>query len=471
MVSKWIKLLSRQEVDLVTISTVDFAFYKAFFKILKKRKEVFFTSFYKKNFTHYLCLIDDIPKAGEYLFKKYFDSKKKIKKLCEEGQNLFKKTQKFTFIWKKKLNKNSSFKLFLKAFIDFEKDFKKVCYFYTATSWLAIEFWQEQFDKMLNLLIKKEKLENEKERIILSAYQPWKKTAILRLQEEISQKRPIKEIIKKYQFLRSWTAVWYKPIDKIWIKNLEIPAKRSFLKLYSQDSLLKLLKPNLKEKEMLELAPYLVFLKDWRDDLRREYVYLWSFLFDLIAAKFGIERNDLGYLTADELKNCLKKGKINKAKIEFRKENLCIITAEVPKLKIKVIDKEIPQRYKRIIETIEKIKIQKSFRGLIAYPGKVQGKVRVIKTFHDLKKVGEGEILVAITTHPNFLPAMKKAAAFVTNEGGIACHAAIVARELKKPCIVGTKIATKVLKDGDLVEVDANKGVITIVKKIKENNL
>lgn len=59
---------------------------------------------------------------------------------------------------------------------------------------------------------------------------------------------------------------------------------------------------------------------------------------------------------------------------------------------------------------------------------------------------------------------MKKAAAFVTDEGGMLCHAAIVARELKKPCIIGTKFATQILRDGDLVEVDANRGIITILK-------
>ena len=63
-------------------------------------------------------------------------------------------------------------------------------------------------------------------------------------------------------------------------------------------------------------------------------------------------------------------------------------------------------------------------------------------------------------TRPEFLPLMKKAAAFITDEGGIASHAAIVARELRLPCIVGTKIATKTFKDGDIIEVDANKGII-----------
>jgi len=61
---------------------------------------------------------------------------------------------------------------------------------------------------------------------------------------------------------------------------------------------------------------------------------------------------------------------------------------------------------------------------------------------------------------------MKKAAAFVTDEGGITCHAAIVARELKKPCIIGTKIATQALKDGDEVEVDADKGAVKLLKEL-----
>ena len=68
---------------------------------------------------------------------------------------------------------------------------------------------------------------------------------------------------------------------------------------------------------------------------------------------------------------------------------------------------------------------------------------------------------------PDYLSAMKKAVAFVTDEGGITCHAAIVARELNRPCIIGTKIATKVLKDGDEVEVDADNGVVKILKRVK----
>jgi pyruvate,water dikinase len=100
----------------------------------------------------------------------------------------------------------------------------------------------------------------------------------------------------------------------------------------------------------------------------------------------------------------------------------------------------------------------------MASPGIVKGVVKVCESVSDIDKVQTGEILVASMTRPEYLPAMQKAAAFITDEGGITCHAAIIAREMKKPCIIGTKKATKVLKDGDLVEVDSNKG---IVRKLK----
>lgn len=80
-------------------------------------------------------------------------------------------------------------------------------------------------------------------------------------------------------------------------------------------------------------------------------------------------------------------------------------------------------------------------------------------------KMKEGNILVAMATNPTFVPVMRKAGAIVTDMGGLTCHAAIVSREWGIPCVVGTKIATKVLKDGDLVEVDANKGIVKIIKK------
>jgi phosphoenolpyruvate synthase/pyruvate phosphate dikinase len=107
---------------------------------------------------------------------------------------------------------------------------------------------------------------------------------------------------------------------------------------------------------------------------------------------------------------------------------------------------------------------QQEIKGMPAFRGVAKGIVKKIVTKLDVNNFKKGQVLVAEMTQPDYVPIMKKAAAIVTDEGGITCHAAIVARELKVPCIIGTKIATKVLHDGDLVEVDANSGTVKIIK-------
>ena len=105
-------------------------------------------------------------------------------------------------------------------------------------------------------------------------------------------------------------------------------------------------------------------------------------------------------------------------------------------------------------------------KGFSTYKGLVRGKVYNFEARPKIKKnkFQKNFILVASMTHPKDILLIRKAKAIVTDEGGILSHVAIISRELKIPCIIGTKIATKILKDGDLVEVDATKGII---KKIK----
>jgi pyruvate,water dikinase len=81
----------------------------------------------------------------------------------------------------------------------------------------------------------------------------------------------------------------------------------------------------------------------------------------------------------------------------------------------------------------------------------------------EVEVMHDGDVLVSGTTGPEMILACQKAGAIITDEGGVMSHAAIVARELKKPCIIGTQYATKVLQDGDLVEVDADAGVVRIL--------
>ena len=129
---------------------------------------------------------------------------------------------------------------------------------------------------------------------------------------------------------------------------------------------------------------------------------------------------------------------------------------------------------KSFIENKYKIKLEelkynnvKEIKGQIAFKGLAKGIVKIVYGAKQMDKVESGDVIISSMTLPDFLPAINKAAAIVTDEGGITCHAAIVARELKKPCIIGTKIATKVLKGGDLVEVDAERGIVRILEKKK----
>ncbi len=99
-------------------------------------------------------------------------------------------------------------------------------------------------------------------------------------------------------------------------------------------------------------------------------------------------------------------------------------------------------------------------KGIGASPGIGIGRVKIILDPGEINKVEEGDILVTIMTNPDMVPAMRKASAIITDEGGYTCHAAIVSRELGIPAVVGTGNATKVLKDGMVVTVDGEKGVV-----------
>ncbi len=100
-------------------------------------------------------------------------------------------------------------------------------------------------------------------------------------------------------------------------------------------------------------------------------------------------------------------------------------------------------------------------RGLGAAPGFATGKVRVIRSHEDADRLLDGDVLVTHMTAPDWVPLMRRAAAIVTDSGGMTCHAAIVSRELGIPCVVGTVEATTALHDGDLVTVDAGSGIVT----------
>lgn len=108
----------------------------------------------------------------------------------------------------------------------------------------------------------------------------------------------------------------------------------------------------------------------------------------------------------------------------------------------------------------EDLEEKTEFSGSIAQKGIVQGVVRIVNDLKDVTEFNKGDILVSINTNPSLMPVLKDAGAIITDEGGIMCHASIISRELHIPCVIGTKIATKTLKNGDVVEVNADEGII-----------
>jgi len=114
--------------------------------------------------------------------------------------------------------------------------------------------------------------------------------------------------------------------------------------------------------------------------------------------------------------------------------------------------------------TVHKIHDVSTLKGATAFPGIVTGRVAMVKNPGAISVLPSGSVLVTGMTRPDYIHLFKSAAAVVTDAGGVLSHAAITARELKIPTVIGTEVATKVLHDGDLVEVDAIRGIVKILK-------
>lgn len=201
-------------------------------------------------------------------------------------------------------------------------------------------------------------------------------------------------------------------------------------------------------------------------DLRKEMQVRTSYSFHLLmletARRLNLDPEDLEWLWPDEFCKILRGKPINKTEVEKRKKAI-VVFVDNEKIFSWSGNKAIQKRKQ---EFEQEIKTSDEIKGVGVSLGKVTARVKVCKGVKEaLQKIKQGDILVTGMTMPEYIPAMKKSAAIITNEGGITCHAAIISREFGIPCIVATKIATKILKDGDLVEVNANHGIVKIIKK------
>ncbi|MBM4401739.1 MAG: phosphoenolpyruvate synthase [Candidatus Cloacimonetes bacterium] len=145
----------------------------------------------------------------------------------------------------------------------------------------------------------------------------------------------------------------------------------------------------------------------------------------------------------------------------YKGGRLCIVqTRPVTTIDLANRESRIANRISRTSDTSWAISDMPLLEGIPASPGIACGPVRVIKSVKEIGKVKKGEVLVTEMTNPDFVPAMKRAVAIVTDRGGRTSHAAIVSRELGIPCVVGAQQATKMLKTGEVITVDGGEGKV-----------
>lgn len=182
-------------------------------------------------------------------------------------------------------------------------------------------------------------------------------------------------------------------------------------------------------------------------------------LFGEIGRRCNLTTGDIKWLKPVEVKNLILKNRLPDSKKLAKRKEVAMLLFRDGHYKV-FEGKEANDFINKELKEALVLPKTNSLKGSVAFPGIVKGPAKIILSQKDTNKFESGDVLVARMTTPEIIPAVRQAAAIVTDEGGITCHAAIVSRELKKPCVVGTKLATQIFKDGDIIEVEATKGVV-----------
>jgi len=273
----------------------------------------------------------------------------------------------------------------------------------------------------------------------------------------------LREHLQKY----FWVNNSYAGPHQITINNLEtrlkLLSKDKADKELNKDQLIKDLSLPIELKEIIELIDYATL---WQDDRKKNILTSIAYLGQVVE--------QISIRTKIPVKTLYMMGTTDVQTVTSLKEIedlQDILEERVPGVmfmhhgqgeELMVSGPDYQEVLKEQAETKD-ILGNEDLHGSIANKGTAVGKVVICKGLDAIKNVQKGDIIVASMTRPEFMPALKIAAGIVTDEGGITCHAAIISRELGIPCVVGTKIATKVLRDGMEIEVRANHGFVRVL--------
>ncbi|MEK7619083.1 MAG: PEP-utilizing enzyme [Patescibacteria group bacterium] len=214
-------------------------------------------------------------------------------------------------------------------------------------------------------------------------------------------------------------------------------------------------------KAVIDCAEAIVYGIEWQDARKKDvwiYLHAKELLLVEAARRLEIVKDDLLKFTAGEIGAMLGDG----ADTNLIQDRRAALGFFLERGSIVPLDAATSLHFWEVYAEEQVLGVVQEIRGTSVSRGRgvVRGRVRVLRDPTQSDSLHDGDVLVAPMTTPEYIFAMKRSCAIITDTGGLTSHAAIVSRELGIPCIVGTKIATKVLKDGDRVEVDAEKGIV-----------
>jgi phosphoenolpyruvate synthase/pyruvate phosphate dikinase len=424
-----------------------------------------------------------LERAGKYYFKKQKNDKKFIFKLINNWHKKY-------VVPYSKLNRKI-FNEDLSKYSDTELSelFKKFTEIYCAVWHEAI--FLDSFDyygeEVLRKAIDKEKkdINGDDLEILLTPPKPSflqkERMDLLKLAEAMSKKNILHNEINKY--LQSIVADYYwlqndfakvhyldqhhflKKIREILRDKKKLQEEKEMRKwLENLGSRKKKISRKYKfSKEFVNVVHFLAILGNFRD-ARKSYNQMAGNTLRKFAGEFG-RRSGLKIETTEymfhwEIKDIFKLTKQRVREIESRPRGWLYFKTGAEKFEA-VKGKQAARLNTYLKEMVSK---SAELKGMPAYAGVAEGEVKIIRDQNDFHKMKKGNILVAPNTRPEFLPVLKLAGAIVTEEGGITCHAAIVSRELKIPCIVGVQGAASDLKNGERIRVDSKTGTIERLK-------
>jgi phosphohistidine swiveling domain-containing protein len=216
------------------------------------------------------------------------------------------------------------------------------------------------------------------------------------------------------------------------------------------------------EQSILALTRQLMYVKDARKDATYFAFAKSEGFWRTVADRLDRPLNLIRMLLPEEVTTALTIGADvppNEAALNDRFESSCVEYSSGQERLL--VGRSAAQTLSRVISEEENaVGDSEVFKGTCAVPGRAVGIVKIVNSPEEGRDMRDGQILVSVATDPSLEAAMLRAAAIVTDMGGITCHAAIVSRELGTPCVVGTRFASKVLNDGEMVEVDATNGLV-----------